>query len=231
MKNKIAAVFLVSLFSFSGLFAVSAHADQKTDYFTVRSVSVREVVPTATELYSNFNEAAFANSNLRNTNDIDWSQIELIGKKIIEIIKAGAPVIDIKRDVVHVVPGGITAWGQLGGWKIPVTKVYKVSAENSMGMQVADLRLKVSANWGGGVDGRGKYIANLNVVPSDVYAAWGYTIDVWAEHQDPVNLNTSADPVAGLGFDIRYRFTNLINMETGTQDFFVSGAGEISQQQ
>jgi hypothetical protein len=214
---------------------LSARADDSAlrsnpDFYRLSPLTIKEVVPTAEELYSDYlAPAAITPAPVFQT--IDWATLNLIGQKIIQIIQAGKPVVNVKRDAVAVVPQGITAWSQLSGWQAPVTKVYSVTAKNYLGLTVVDLRLKVSANYGGGIDGRGKYLANLVVVPSSIYLLWGFSLDVWSEHQDPVNVGSSASPVAGLGFDLRFRYGSPLNETQGSQDYFVSGTGEIRENQ
>jgi len=205
--------------------AARAEAD---DFYKVGPLEVREVMPTAEELYSDaiFTDLEIPQSPLA---AIDWGTVTLIGEKVIKIIQAGKPVGNVKRDAVHVLPEGLNSWNQLGGWKAPATKVFSLTAKNYMGITVVDLRLKVSMNYGGSVDGRGRYLANVLVVPTSVYVLWGFNCDVWTEHHDPVNLGTRSSAVAGLGFDIRYRYGSALSEQIGTQDYFVSATGEIKE--
>ena len=234
MKNLLLAISVIS-----ALMAQQAKADVSTQddkAFQLGEVSVTEVVPTAVELYSaalqaqpklhpEFNVQAFDFSTL------DWNQMVLIGQKIVEIVKAGAPVINLQRDLISVVPSGITSWEQLSGWQVPVTKVFEVAVPNGLGMEVVKMRLKVSAMYGGGIDGRGQYLANVLLVPSEITVLWGFGLDVWSENRPPVNMGTLASPKAGLGFDIRFKVTSYLSQKNATQDYFITGAGEIIQLQ
>jgi hypothetical protein len=237
MKNIILVLAFVSL---TGLAApLSAHADAASspavaanpDFYRLQPAVVKEVPPTPEELYSGALDAPSVNMPNLQTFAIDWGTMVAIGEKVIQIVQAGKPVVNITRDAVAVVPSGVTAWNQLAGWQAPVTKVYSVTAQNYLGLTVVDLRLKVSAMYGGGFNGHGKYLANVLVVPSSVYVLWGFSCDVWAEHRDPVNVGAQDNPVAGLGFDIRYRYGSPLAEEVGTQDYFVTGAGQIQELQ
>jgi hypothetical protein len=81
--------------------------------------------------------------------------------------------------------------------------------------------------WGGNFRGRGQYLANVVVVPTQVVAQWGVTLDIWTENREPVNVGTLAEPVAGLGFDLRYRAKTWVSEVNGTQDYFITGNGEM----
>lgn len=159
----------------------------------------------------------------------DIGNLLLIGQKIIDIIVGAKPVVNVHRDFVAVIPGGLTSWTQLGGWQMPKTKVYSVVAKNGLGMKVVDLRVKVSTNYGGNLNGVGQFLANVIVVPTSINVLLGFNCDVWTEHQDPLNMGTPENPIAGLGFDLRFRYGSVLNENNSTQDFFVTGTGEIKQ--
>ena len=208
----------------------SVEENSSSEFYRLQPLSVKEVVPTAAELYSDLLQPGPSEATGQLAiSAIDWGTIQLIGEKLIQIVQAGKPVGNVTRDAVSVVPGGVRTWDQLSGWKAPITKVYSVTAKNYLNLTVIDLRLKVSAMYGGGINGRGQYLANVIVVPTSVYVLWGFSCDVWAEHRDPVNTGSESQPIAGLGFDIRYRYGSALNEQIGTQDYFVSGAGEIKE--
>jgi hypothetical protein len=223
----ISALFLAQL--------ANASDAQDDAAFQIADVKVTEVVPTAAEIYSTMLQqpkpSARPNLQTFDFSSLDWNQMVFIGQKIVELIKAGVPVVNVKRDAISVVPAGVESWEQLSGWQIPVTKVYEVKATNGWGVDVVSMRLKVSAMYGGGVDGRGQYLANVVIVPAEVTVQWGFSVDVWSENRQPVNMGTLASPMAGLGFDIRYKVQSILTQKNGTQDYFISGNGNIVEMQ
>jgi hypothetical protein len=207
---------------------VASLAAENTDYYKAAAVTFTETVPTAEEIAAGYLAPTQPPATfLDDSATLDWNTMVLIGEKLIQIIQAGKPVVNIKRDAVAALPLGVTNWQDLAGWQAPVTKVYTVKVTNYLGMDVVDMRLKVSAMWGGSRDGRGQYLANVLVVPSNLKVLWGWNLDLWSENRDPVNSGTLEAPKAGLGFDIRYRVTTMINELNGTQDYFVTGDGNI----
>jgi hypothetical protein len=227
--RKLTKLFVASL-SLVAFSAASYAADAKTEaYYKVSKVTVKEVVPTAAEIASGYVDMAAAPQEglIEELANIDWNAMVLVGQKVIELVKAGAPVVNIKRDTVSVMPMGVQTWQQLAGWQAPVTKAYNVTITNYLGMNVVDLRLKVSGMWGGNVDGKGQYLANVMVVPASTRVLWGWTLDLWTENREPVNTGSVQAPRAGLGFDIRYKATTPLNELNGTQDYFITGDGKI----
>lgn len=213
--------FLFSVIALPNLAQAYANSD---DYHVITKVEVNEVVPTAVEIYSSALTMETSGKRVPelSTFDVaDWNLMVTIGEKLIEIIKAGQSVVNIKRDVVSVVPAGVQSWEQLSGWKVPMTKVFEVKATNGWGTDVVKMRLKISAM------NNGAYLANVLIVPSELVVQWGFNVDVWSENRPPVNVGTASVPVAGLGFDIRYKIKSLMSEKNGTQDYFVTGNGEL----
>ena len=233
MKSLLAISLLWLSLPFSVSLASDAVSPEEVynSYMTADTVQIEEVIPTAEELYSDWLDSAqgvLPDQAPEEMQGISWDQMVLIGEKLIEIIKAGAPVVNIKRDSVSVLPAGARDWQQMAGWKAPVTKVFAVQLKNLWGNVVVSFRLKLSAMHGGTYNSRGKYLANVVLVPSQVYVAWGWNLDVWSENRDPVNTGTVKNPVAGLGVDLRFKVKSMLNELQGAQDYWITGAGEMS---
>ena len=108
-----------------------------------------------------------------------------------------------------------------------MSKTYNVTMKNNFGMEVVRVRVRVTGNWGGSAAGRGQYLANVIMVPVETYVAWGWSLDLWSENRDPVNTGTFEQPIAGLGFDIRYRVKTYFNELGGMQDYWITGDGQL----
>lgn len=207
---------------------------------------MQEVAPTVEEIYSSIMEMESIDSpelpgnsgvsgndstSLPSLGGINIDDIILLGEKVFDIIKKGAPVVDIKRDSLAVIPRGITSWEQLAGWKSPVTKVFRITMLNGFKQSMVDMRLKISAVYGGSYKNAGRYLSNVTLIPSMVKTSWGVTLDVWTESRDPVNIGSLKNPVAGLGMDVRYRAKTIFSQVDGVQDFFVDGNGNLTMEQ
>lgn len=226
--KKLTILFVAALLA--GNSALAQEPVNSEAYYQVSKVTITEEIPTAEEIASGYLIPLKPSEGfMEELATLDWNTMVLIGEKIIEILKANAPVFNLKRDPVAVVPQGVTAWQQMAGWQAPVTKVYTLKVSNYLGMTPVEMRLKVSAMWGGNVEGRGQYLANVQVVPTQTYVMPAWTLDVWQENSQPVNNGTLESPRAGLGFEIRYKISNILNEMTGTQDYFITGDGKIQQ--
>jgi len=209
----------------------------KKDPRQIAKVTFKEVIPTDEEIYlahvdmENAFRAPRANDIGSDLDDasVILDKVVLVGQKVINIIKAGAPVIDVKRDAVHVVPQGVSAWQNLGGWQVPLVKSYALNMKNGFGATVVNVRMKVSGATGGSYDGKGKYISNVYVVPTAISVMWGFNLNVWLENHTPVNTGSLARPVAGLGVDLMYKVSGAIPVTAiqGAQDYFITGDGKL----
>lgn len=227
MKRSVLAVFGLSVL-FVGL--ASADKYQTYDPLTGGNLSYRvaEVAPTAEELRPT--SAVRIEQGLVEQLPFvgDISQLIVLGQKAFEIIKQGAPVVNLKRDTLSVVPQGISEWNQLSGWKSPVVRVYSVALANGYKKEVVQIRLKVSAVPGGQVNEKGQYLSNITIVPTMIRVGWGVNLDVWTESRDPLNVGTVDSPIAAIGMDVRFKAKTWITEVSGAQDYYIRGDGVIT---
>jgi hypothetical protein len=214
-------------------------ANQADPALRVGSITIHEATPTAAELYSDVvgshsrNQDAVFNLQLGpegvDLSIFDMGDILTVGEKVYDVVKENQPVVTVNRSLVSVVPGGAKNWTELQGWQAPMTKVFEVTIKNLYNLTTAYMRLKVTANYGGNVKGVGHYLANVNMVPTQIYAAWGYNVDVAVETATAVNVGSSKDPIAGLGLDLRYHVHTLLSDVSGRQDYWLTGNGGLSE--
>lgn len=232
LKSVLLVAFAVSpvTAAFAGQSAPEA---QTNAYYQIKDVTVTEEIPTAAEIASGYLEPQDRPELHTGVwDDIvngDWNAIVLVGKQLIEIVKANQAVVNIKSDVVHVVPKGVEDWQALSNWQMPVTKVFTMKVKNGFNMNPVEIRVKVSAMWGGSAGGKGQYLSNVTVVPTSTYTAWGWNLDMWTENGNPVNAGNTDAPVAALGFNIRYKIKTYFNEMNGAQDYYIKGDGTLTQ--
>lgn len=226
------AIFLSSLFQLNAV-AHGVERAEENDPLAGAVFAVEEVIPSVVEVQDDPGMSAWVDWRMRVVTptileeSIDPTQVVTIGKAIFDIIKAGAPVVNVKRDTLSVVPKGITDWSMLSNWQAPVVKSYRVTLKNGFNRDMVDIRFKVSAVWGGQYDGKGRYLAHVTVIPTAINVGWGVTLDMWTESREPLNMGTKANPLAAIGLDVMFRAKTLVSDVQGTQDFFLSGDGQM----
>ena len=129
--KKIVSVFLMAAF-IAGSPMAKAGSESKDEKLTV---SVKEVPPTPEEIYGEaFNPIRDDSFNPADVGSyVDIGELIMIGNALINIIKAGEPVVNIKTDVIHVVPAGIADWRGLSNWHAgPAFKIYNVQVTSKI---------------------------------------------------------------------------------------------------
>lgn len=157
-----------------------------------------------------------------------------IGKKIWTIVDAGRPVINTNgfTPAISVLPhlegtDPKTAFYEMANWSVPKTVSYRVSYKNGFGQEVVAFNFTVFFQHNGDYNGNGKYITNLKVQASQVYAAWGFNFDASSELVGLANVGSKANPVASAIVEVSYKVKGLVNEVRNWQVFYVDGNGEI----
>lgn len=157
-----------------------------------------------------------------------------IGKKIWPIIDAGRPVINTTGIVpsISVLPyiegeDPRKAFYEMANWSDPKVESYNVSYRNGRGNVVVSFDYTVYFQHSGDLNGKGKYITNLKVQATKVYAAWGFNFDAKSELTGIANTGPKDQPVASATLEISYKVRGLINEVRNGQTVYVKGNGEI----
>lgn len=214
MRNLLAIslLFLVSV--------VRANEIQSLDFYTIESESI-------TPLSESFEDSLVPNLLI---DDISFEDIINTGQKIWEIIKANKPVFNHDRKWSSALPSGVKSGFDLSGWKMPKSHTYRYVATNLYGVNVVDLTFKVVYTYGGGKNGKGKYLMNVSVIPVSVDLKIGFTANVSIEVPEVFNMGTNDEPVAGMTLLVKTDIDTPFQTRDAVQVFTISGNGEIAQQ-
>jgi hypothetical protein len=157
-----------------------------------------------------------------------------IGKKIWPIIDAGRPVINTtgiipSLSVIPKIEGADpkAAFYDMANWSAPKAESYRVSYKNKFGSEVIGFTYTVYFQFNGDYNGKGKYITNLKVQASEVYAAWGFNFSATSELIGIANVGSKEDPTASAIIQISYIAKGLINEVRNAQSFYVDGQGTM----
>jgi len=134
--------------------------------------------------------------------NIDIATIVTIGKTVWEIIKDGKPVVNYNDDWAGAVPEGVS-WNQLEGFKDYRWGPFGWDFSNIVGMNNVKFSWNFIWSCKGSYNGHGAFIMNAGASIIEIYAAWGYTVDVSVTvDKTPINYGTKVDPVAGLAVEV-----------------------------
>lgn len=188
---------------------------------TLKSVEERAVSPEEMFLL-NENQAEFESFQ----EGVDPMAIADIVFKIWDIIKDGKPVVNVQYKNANALPNiANRKWEALTGWKTERSMTFGVSTENVYGIKTVDLEYKVKLLYGGGVKGKGQYIASARVVPSKVDVKWGYNLDVTVEVPSILNLASIDDPLASISMDVTYKISTILRSYSEANSYEVHGDG------
>ena len=227
MKNNVLTAGLI--FSlFTTVSAKAADMDSHLDFNKVTTVlkSVEEnIVPTDEIANINLDEQNFSMPMLMQEG-VDPMAIVDIFLKLWQIVKDGAPVVNAQYKNVTALPNlAENNWTALTGWKKERVLTFSVYTENLYGIKTVDLEYQVKLLSGGGVKGRGQYIASARVVPTKVEVLWGYNLDVTVEVPSVLNLSTTEDPLAAINLDVNYRISTILKSSSESNSYQLRGDG------
>lgn len=208
-------------------------AAYKTDprYFEITSVEVKEITPPSYLLREDADcdsstVPPLERDGLRPLTDgITLDQIINIGQKIWTIVEKNKPVVNLKIQKAEVLPLGAKDWAELECWQVPESKVFRVSYKNGFGMTAVNIALRVNYTYGGRVNGLGRYLSQVTVLPAELDVIWGFKLDGEVRVATPTNAGTKESPVAGVQMDVNWVITTPLKYSESTESFYVQGDG------
>lgn len=220
------------------LLASTVSRENDGKFFKIKSYKVEQISesealqrPGFIDLFS---EQEYANdcSSQKNdeidTKDVSYDEVVRIGKELWKIIEDNKAVVEVESKSVSVLPVGIECWDQLAMWKKPISKYFEVSYENYYGMKVINVVYRVSYTFAGSYKGRGKYLANVKIAPSNIDVFWGFKFSSTVSVPMAINMGTAQDPVAGVELNIHW-IVKTLNQSQQSLSLFIDGLGNISQ--
>ncbi len=152
-----------------------------------------------------------------------------IGRRIWDLVNMGKPVSFVKSNIAHGLPKGIKCWTDLEGWSWPQSKVFNVTYKNKLGATSIDYTYRISYIYGGNIEGIGKYLSNVQVVPVNLKVGWGYSLYSRAEVPTVFNVGSKKDPVAGMQINVRWKVQSAFTNSELSHMFHVGGNNEFKK--
>jgi hypothetical protein len=150
-----------------------------------------------------------------------------IGEKIWQIIDEEKPTAKVDQLLMHALPEEISSLQEMTGWAMPHQKGYRIQMKNYFGMTVVDLVYRVVMTPQGRFKGKGQYLANAQILPQKIEAAWGYHVNMDGFVSSVLNGGTLEEPVARLQIGTNIKISTRLKMHQITDQYLLSGDGEI----
>ena len=146
-------------------------------------------------------------------------------KKVWAVVEENKPVVNIKEDRASALPEGAYNWRTLEGWATPKSRTYRVRYRNLYGMNVVNFAFRVIYTFGGSVNGVGKYLTNVTVVPAHLDVAWGYTFNAAVEVPYVTNAGTKTNPLAGMEVHLKWSVDTILKHNRMASSYYLRGDG------
>lgn len=145
------------------------------------------------------------------------------GKNIWNIVKKSQPVSNIKYDYANAIPKGLSSANGLAGFSDIQYRTYSVVFENLYKMKVMNGEYTVMHQYNGSYKGKGKYLANVGVVPVKWEMLIGFNSDFVVNKISTVNVGSAAAPIASLTMELSVDVKSFANTKHLTQVFQFRG--------
>jgi hypothetical protein len=153
-----------------------------------------------------------------------------------DLVVASKPVANVESKHVSALP--VMAdyhWTKLTGWKPERSVVQKLTITNLWKMKTIEATYGIKLLFGGGVKGRGQYIASARVVPSQVKVLPGYDFDLGVEVVSVNNVGMEYDPNAQLILQLNFRVqsrlgTLVVKKDEWKERYLLQGDGFFRNQ-
>lgn len=216
----------------------------RDNYFSIASFNIREIAtPENTDYFEH--QMQIANREFKETGsgtagDVIGSIGKIIatdgadigawvtlGEKLWELIVANKPVVNVSSQRISVLPANQQDWRQMEQWQVPASKTYVFEAKNGFGMTVIKHAYTLTFNYGGKFQGKGSYLANATIIPSEIDVLWGYTLNSKVIVAEPVNLGTLENQIPGVELQIKWSIDTVVKHSEQSSSYFVRGDGQV----
>ena len=148
-----------------------------------------------------------------------------VGQKLWEVIRNNQPVINVKTQSISVLPDSSPTWTEMETWRGPAAKSYTIAAKNLYGVTVISHTYTVAFHHGGSLGGRGQFLANATIIPTNVDVSWGFSLNSQVQVGQPLNTGTKANPVPGVDLSLEWSMSSILKKSQGVDQFHVRGDG------
>ncbi len=150
-----------------------------------------------------------------------------IGEKVWTVVKDNRPVVESADAFATALPAGVRTAMELSGWAPPKARVCKVSYRNGFGMEVVHFDYRFTYQYGGMQGGKGRYLARVSLMPSNLRVMWGFKFKSHIEVAQPIAIGTPESPVAALQLDVKWQLETFLVNITQSQSYFIQGDGRF----
>lgn len=154
-----------------------------------------------------------------------------LGETVYELVKKGKPTINTEYTPVSILPKNDKSEAVdpmfLENFSIPVQKRYRAKLTNGVGKEVVSFEYAVIFSYGGTYEGKGKYIANAQIVPSTVKVSFGWDFNSQMKVAGIYNHGSAENKVVGVALAVKYQIKSWVAMYERTDTIHLTGDGQL----
>jgi hypothetical protein len=146
------------------------------------------------------------------------------------VIESNRPIIttDFPK-FANAIPREAKGADELTGWRQPVLVPVHLHATNGLKIRVLNVSYGIHFSYGGMFNGRGKYLANVTVVPQGIWAAPGFQISVSARVLAVLNYGSKKHPIAAIQLLVTEKVSSMVSDKVTTRSFIIKGDGGFDE--
>ena len=191
------------------LLTLAVHSYADTDpalkkYYSIKSMKVKELTALRFKpmAQSSCEKLLPLGVNGPALDGITLDEIINIGAKVWAIVEKNKPIINLKLQKADALPNGVHEWTDLECWQIPESRTYAVTYKNGFGMTVVNIVFRMTYTYGGRLNGQGRYLSQVTVLPAQLDVAWGFKVNGEVRVAGVTNAGTKVSPVGAIQMDV-----------------------------
>lgn len=155
-----------------------------------------------------------------------------LGEAIYDLVKKGKPTNVTEYAPISVVPRDPVTKEyvdpfDLEGFSMPVEKNFVTIIKNGFGQEVVKFSYKVLYSYGGSFNGKGRFLANVIIVPGSIKTSFGWDFTATMKLSGIMNHGTKENPVAGIMVTVKYQMNSWITAFERNDTIHINGNGYL----
>ena len=205
-------------------------AEQESDVFEI-SVTSENNVLTQLDMPSFENSGGTIRGGGGSTNPLEVIKaIVALGERAWDLVVMGKPILRSNHVPISVLPqveGRDIIPMDLERWSLPKSKTFSFSAKGRTGKELVKFDYAVHFTHSGSFNGKGKFLAAVNITPLKIKVRWGQKFNSHTELLEVVNHGTKENPVVSALMKITYTITSMTKTTQSSEMYHIVGDGRI----
>ncbi|MBG08981.1 MAG: hypothetical protein CME68_09500 [Halobacteriovoraceae bacterium] len=156
--------------------------------------------------------------------------IVALGERAWDLVVMGKPIVRSNHVPIAVLPqieGRDIIPMDLERWSLPKSKTFSFSAKGRTGKELVKFDYAVHFTHSGQFNGKGKFLAAVNITPLKIKVKWGQKFNSHTELLEVVNHGTKENPIVSALMKITYTITSMTKTTQASEMYHIVGDGRV----